>query len=92
MNKNLLMLAALTASVINVTPSHASEKENEASRNLPIKADTASVSLQAAQVVSTRAGKRTPMAYNNLTKKDIAVPSATKNYDRDISCRIFGTF
>ena len=51
MNKNLLMLAALTASVINVTPSHASEKENEASRNLPIKADTASVSLQAAQVV-----------------------------------------
>lgn len=74
------MLAALTASVINVAPSHASEKENEASRNLPIKADTASVSLQAAQVVSTRAGKRTPMAYNNLTKKDIAAV----NYGKDV--------
>lgn len=80
MNKNLLMLAALTASVINVAPAHAGEKGEKAPRQVTTKADTTSVNLQAAQVVSTRAGKRTPMAYNNFSKKDIE----SVNYGKDI--------
>ena len=74
------MLAALTASVINVAPAHASVKNEKINHQLTAKADTSSVNLQAAQVVSTRAGKHTPMAYNNLTKKNLAAV----NYGKDV--------
>ena len=74
------MLAALTASVLNVAPAHASAKNERNNRQLTVKTDTSSVNLQAAQVVSTRAGKHTPMAYNNLSKKDIE----SVNYGKDI--------
>lgn len=80
MDKKLLMLAALTANILNVAPIQASEKGEKAPHALTEKADTVGVNLQAAQVVSTRAGKHTPMAYNNLSRKDIE----SVNYGKDI--------
>ena len=80
MDKNLLMLAALTVNILNVTPIQASEKGEKTPHALTEKADTVGVNLQAAQVVSTRAGKHTPMAYNNLSRKDIE----SVNYGKDI--------
>ena len=80
MDKKLLMLAALTANILNVAPIQASEKGEKTPHALTEKADTVGVNLQAAQVVSTRAGKHTPMAYNNLSRKDIE----SVNYGKDI--------
>ncbi len=65
--KTVLMLAVLTASAL-----HANAAEKPVARKLTTTADSLkSVGLQEAQVVSTRAGKHTPVAYQNLSKKDL---------------------
>ncbi len=73
------MLAALTASTLNVHAAKACDANGAAPRQTA--ADTLrSVALQEAQVVSTRAGKHTPMAYQNVLKKDIE----NVNFGKDV--------
>ena len=80
MKRNMLVFAALTATALNVNAAALGNVNSNKAKTLATKVDTASISLQAANVISTRAGKHTPMAYNNLTKKDIQ----SVNYGKDI--------
>ena len=67
MKKNMLVFAALTATALNVNAAALGNVNERKAKSSATKADTASISLQAANVVSTRAGKHTPMAYKNLS-------------------------
>lgn len=74
MKKTYLMLAALTATTLRVAANEVQRKATTATDSLK------NVALQEAQVISTRAGKRTPMAYENLSKRDIQ----RVNYGKDV--------
>lgn len=76
----MLVFAALTASVLNVNASVLGNIDKQSKEKGETKTDTASISLQAANVVSTRAGKRTPMAFRNVAKREIE----SVNYGKDI--------
>lgn len=81
MKTNMLVLASLTSTVLNVNAVPAGNEKKHVERPLTLQSDTTrSVRLQEAQVVSTRADKHTPVAFNNLTKKDLA----TVNYGKDV--------
>lgn len=72
--KNLLMLAALTATVLDASAAGVE-------RVKPTLADTTrGIELQEAQVVSTRAGKRTPMAHTDVSKQQIQ----SVNFGKDL--------